>query len=236
MIHDKSLIEHRFSKTLHRYHTMAVVQRTIAERLAEVIPPLNPKSIVELGSGSGFLTEKLVARFPAAHYIANDITAKSREFMPRHVEFHASDGETMPLPRGTELIASASTVQWFDDLPLFIQRACDALPDKGVLAISTFGKENFCEIATQLEYYSIQELKTIARQCGLTTLHSEEWIQTMTFETPLEVLRHINATGVNAITTVRWTQSQLQKFLTEYPTPATLTFHPIILILCKHTS
>lgn len=238
MIHDKTLIEKRFAKALRRYHTMAVVQRGIAEKLSEMIPSIKPATTVEIGAGSGFLTQKLIARFPNTHLIANDITAQSREFMPPEVHFTACDGETMPIPDGTQLIATSSTVQWFDNLPQFIARVHKALANEGVLAISTFGKDNFREIDNTLEYYSEAELQQIATQAGFTIVESCEWTEQMSFETPIEVLRHIKATGVNAISATRWTPKQLQQFIADYPCPAVLTFNPIIIILCKtaHTS
>lgn len=233
MKHDKSLIEKRFGKALRRYHTMAVVQRRIACELAEEIPSLNPKITVEIGAGSGFLTEKLVEKFPQTFVIANDITAQSRGFLPDQVQFHVGDGEVMTLPEGTELIASSSTVQWFDNLPKFISRAYTALSNNGVLAISTFGKDNFLEIDSTLEYYSEQELREMATAVGFTVIKSREWHEQMSFDTPLEVLRHIKATGVNAISEIHWTPKRLQQFIAEYPHPAVLTFNPIIIILCK---
>lgn len=238
MIHDKTLIEKRFAKALRRYHTMAVVQRGIAEKLSEMIPSINPRITVEIGAGSGFLTQKLIAKFPDTHFIANDITAQSREFLPPEVHFTACDGETMPIPDGTQLIATSSTVQWFDNLPQFIRRAYKSIEINGILAISTFGKENFREIDNTLEYYSESELRQIATKSGFTVVESREWTEQMNFETPMEVLRHIKSTGVNAISATRWTPKQLQQFIADYPRPAVLTFNPIIIILCKtvHTS
>lgn len=228
--HNKSLIERRFSRALHRYHTMAVVQQRIAHRLCELIDGNRGKSGVEIGAGSGFLTERLVAKFPEMHWIANDITSASEQFMPPSVEFICCDGETMELPTDVDIIATASTVQWFDNLPDFISRAAAALSADGVLAIATFGRENFSEITSEMEYYSKSEIEQLLSRENLTVIHSQEWIEQMRFENPLEVLRHIKSTGVNALTSTRWTSKELQQFINNYPTPATLTFHPILIV------
>lgn len=230
IIHNKSLIERRFSRALYRYHTMAVVQQRIAHRLCGLIDGNCGKLGVEIGAGSGFLTEKLVAKFPDMHWIANDITSASEQFMPRSVEFRCCDGETMELPANVDIIATASTVQWFDNLPNFISSAAAALSTDGVLAIATFGKENFAEITSDMEYYSKPEIELLLSSENLTIIHSQEWIEQMIFENPLEVLRHIKSTGVNALTPTRWTSKELQQFVDKYPTPATLTFHPILIV------
>lgn len=232
MKHDKVLIEKRFGKTLHNYHSIAVVQHRIARRLAQLIPDENQQNGVEIGAGSGFLTNEIIAKFPAAKWIANDITHQSRAFLPSQVEFKCEDGELMEIPT-TDIICSASTVQWFDDLPEFIARCYRALNADGVIALSTFGRENFREIGTSLSYYDIEQLADIFAQVGFQEVQLEQWTEQLEFETPLDVLRHIKATGVNAISQERWTHKKLQKFIENYPTPAVLTFHPIIIIARK---
>lgn len=231
---DKDLVERRFAKALSRYHTMAVVQRSIAERLAELIPSdLEAQNAYEIGAGSGFLTYKLLERYPNVQLIANDITDKSELFLPSNVTFIKGDGEAVPLPAKIDLIASASTVQWFDDLPEFIIKSYNALNDCGIIAVSTFGKKNFRELGEQLDYYSKEELENVFKSVGFEVLICEDWQEQMDFETPMEVLQHIKATGVNALHKAKWTRCELGKFIANYPLPATLTFHPIIIVAKK---
>lgn len=232
MKHDKVLIEKRFSRTLHQYHSIAVVQRRIAHRLAELIPDHNPQSGIEIGAGSGFLTTELIAKFPTIKLLANDITQQSRNFLPPQVEFRCSDGEVMELPT-TDLICSASTIQWFDNLPDFVVRCHRSLTENGIVAVSTFGNENFKEIDTSLSYYDTDQLHDIFAQASFRNIQIEQWIEQLEFTTPLDVLRHIKATGVNAVTSTRWTHRELQQFIDSYPTPVRLTFHPIIIIAHK---
>ena len=68
--------------------------------------------------------------------------------------------------KGTDLITSCSTLQWFADTERFFTRCHRFLSDGGILAFSTFGKRNMQEIHTLtghgLEYFSLEELKAFA--------------------------------------------------------------------------
>lgn len=240
-MHNKELITKRFEKNLKNYNKLAVVQQKIAAELAHRISQqeITPQKGIEIGSGTGFLTCKLTALYPACNWCAVDIVAKSSEFLPAIVSFQSGDAEHMILPDNQNIIASSSTVQWFDDLPKFIERALKTLASHGLIAFSTFGPDNLQEITATtgetLKYYTLEELKTMLPR-NYTVLYASEWYETLQFNNPLEVLRHLKATGVNAIESTRWTKSQLKKFQDNYqqlyPT-IPLTFHPQIIIARK---
>lgn len=258
MKHDKELLRRRFSRNLDTYDTLATVQRAIADRLGDILSHRCPSAVkrgIEIGAGTGFLTRHLVRLFPAAQWIVNDLVPESRDFLPATtgtgipVAFVPGDGEAIPLPSGRyDLIASASTVQWFDDLPDFIARAARSLAPEGILAVSTFGPENFREITAStgqgLEYYPLSDLATLLTANGLQILVKEEWIERQHYPTPTDVLRHLRLTGVNAVAAERWTHSRLRRFEADYRKAytieengaecVTLTFHPIIIIAKKH--
>ena len=146
--------------------------------------------------------------------------------------------------RPYDLIATASTVQWFDHLPIFIKSLPELLSETGVIALSTFGPDNFIEIRTTtgdgLDYYTADELSKLFQQAGLTILECKEYIRQLNFDSPTAVLRHIKATGVNAIHKSRWTPRRLTQFETDYRTQyststgeVTITYHPILIVAQK---
>lgn len=262
MKHDKSLLQQRFARRLESYASLATVQRGIADRLAQTLfegkwmsaPPLRG---VEIGTGTGFLTRHLVAHLPDTEWTLNDLVAKSRDYLPQvtshglAVRFEAGDGEAFPfIDSHYGLIASASTLQWFDDLSAFIVRAARGLTPGGILAISTFGPDNFREITATtgygLEYPTSVSLLEGCQAAKLTVRATQEWHERQLYPSPLEVLRHLRLTGVNAVAAERWTHRRLRQFETEYTerfssasatnpteTNVSLTFHPIILIAQK---
>lgn len=244
MSYDKELVKRRFEQNLHSYNSLATVQRDIAHRLAQMT--LHHKSHVllgvEIGAGTGFLTEQLLTNYPDSHWTVNDLTATCQRFLPSspRITFRACDGETMPFDGLFDMIATASVVQWFDNLELFIARVSKALRSGGILALSTFGHDNFAEITAttgqSLEYHSQAEITQWCTDHGLRILEQQQWHCQQQFDTPIDVLRHIKATGVNAITKQRWTHADMARFQSDYRAycnPITLTFHPIIVIACK---
>lgn len=253
MKHDKELLRRRFAKNLGTYDSLAEVQRAVAERLAgEIVAcggDLTVRRGVELGAGTGFLTRHLVRLFPGAEWLFNDLVPGSGGFLPQgdNIRFLPGDGEalTRTLPVDSyDLIASASTVQWFDDLPGFLGCAGGALRRGGLLALSTFGPENFREITMTtgrgLEYYSLRELEELFCGGGMQVVHAREWMVQRCYRSPMEVLRHLRLTGVNAVAEERWTHGRLRRFEEEYlrlfaadiPVDGgvTLTFHPMLMI------
>ena len=201
---------------------------------------------LEIGVGTGFLTRRLVPLFPNARWYLNDLSPAAESFVAKYVagntiEYCWGDAETIVLPTRLDLLASASTVQWFDDLPAFVARAASALRAGGVLAVSTFGRDNFREIRATtgegLFYYTRSELETMLASCGFRLLHSDEYAETLHFDTPADVLRHIRATGVNSLRRVHWGRQQLADFDAAYRREfsttdgrVVLTYHPILLL------
>lgn len=255
MRHDKTLLQKRFARNLTTYDTLATVQREIADRLGNLLAQNDASAMrkgLEIGSGTGFLTRHLVRLFPGAEWAVNDLVPQSQDYLPAvlggNLTFVAGDGEALVLPEGYySLIASASTVQWFDDLPGFLGRAALGLAPGGVLALSTFGPGNFREITATtgqgLEYLPLETLCGHLRAAGLDILHQEEWTEQQRYPTPVDVLHHLRLTGVNAVAAERWTLSRLRQFEADYRAAFTLspsgtgevslTFQPIIVIARK---
>lgn len=244
---DKELIKKRFGRTLHKYNTLAVVQRTIADRLAGLIVHHGPDVVndgLEIGAGTGFLTHHLLDNFSQGRWLINDISPESQKYMPsdcEHFRFEASDGEDIVMHNDSlDVVASSSVVQWFRDMDGFVGRVSRGLRSGGVMAISTFGPDNFMEITTttgdSLTYSTIEELAMMAQRNGLEVILTQQWTEKMTFTAPIEVLHHIKATGVNALSPKKWTHRDLLEFERRYNelyNPPTLTFHPIIIIAKK---
>lgn len=159
------------------------------------------------------------------------------------VSFLPCDAETLDFPQGTDLITSCSTLQWFADTERFFARCHRFLSDGGILAFSTFGKKNMREIHTLtghgLEYLSLDNLKVLLSP-HFEILYAEEEIVSLSFGTPLEVLRHLKQTGVTGTEKRVWTRGRLQSFCDEYirmcgndDRSVSLTYHPIYVIARK---
>lgn len=249
---NKELIAKRFASAASTYQKEAKAQREIAQRLIEKLRPIThahpPKRILEVGCGTGHLSEMLYTEFVPDSLYLNDLCEEMRPTLAtltdkKGVEFAAYDADSplTELPENLDLVASASAVQWFEDLPEFLLRVSKSLKDGGIVAISTFSADNLKEVATtsgaMLRYHTEEELIQMAEDCGYTVLHTATEEIVHYFDTPADVLRHLKRTGVNALSTPNWTKHTLQEFSEKYierfqtAEGVSLTYTPFFLIL-----
>ena len=234
---NKKLIQSRFSKNLESYNEQAKIQKRMAERLATFIEKKEYVSILEIGCGTGFFTKTISEKIHFNTYIAVDIVPECNNYITQinpKINFIADDIENYlnTSEEKFDLIISNASLQWVNDFENTIRILKKCLNKDGELIFSTFGKENFREIyhaiGTSLNYYSQKDLIQMFSDFNIST---DEEIHIMSFTTPKDVLKHLQATGVNAIENVSWTKKDLIKFENAYSNLCskrpTLTYNPI---------
>lgn len=249
LLTDKTLVKQRFRRATGTYDSNAVIQRQIAHRLISLWSTKQefiPKKILEIGCGTGTASRLIRHRFPNASLTLWDLSLApqlAKEFIG--CEMKACDAETAirELPsESIDTIVSASTVQWFNSLPAFLTEASRVLRPGGKAVISTFGPQTMHEINDTLGYRSPFPTPSTLRRMipqGLEVEHFTEENITLTFQSPIEALRHVSLTGVNAIhsqSTAADTRLLLRSYPTLRPSEAPLTYTPIYIILAKHNT
>jgi malonyl-ACP O-methyltransferase BioC len=251
IIAEKQRVAKRFGKQVQSYKKYATVQKNICDRVIAILlqHSLMPAQVLEIGCGTGFLTERFLSQFNVQSYMANDIAVEMESELQRiskqigqAIDFLPGDAETIAIDTQFDTILSTSTLQWFHDISGFFGEMHRLLQAQGILAFSTFGKENFREITTctgkSLHYYSAEELCSMLAD-DFHILHCETYCETLFFNGAIDVLRHIKQTGVNNLSASRWTNSRLQQFSTAYRNlfytnnGFTLTYNPIIIVAKK---
>ncbi|MDR0976367.1 MAG: malonyl-ACP O-methyltransferase BioC [Prevotellaceae bacterium] len=250
---NKRLIAERFARARNTYTDEARVQHQVAERMLGLLHTHAPaerfRHVVEFGCGTGSYSRLLHHSLTPEQLLLNDLCPEMQECLVEllaadTVTFSPGDAETAVWPVNTDLITSCSTLQWFADPARFFRRCHRFLADDGHLAFSTFGRENMREVKTLtgngLDYLPIDALATLLTP-RYHLLHQSEEIVTLTFATPLDVLKHLRETGVTGTEKRVWTRGKLQTFCHEYTerfaTPdgrVTLTYHPVYIIARKH--
>lgn len=145
----------RFGAAAARYDEHAPAQRITAQRLADAIGrlPLPPRPrILEIGCGTGLLTQALAARLGPADWTVTDISpamltrARQGPALPGNARYQVLDGERPDsLPGGYDLICSSLAVQWFGDLNAGLGRLAALLAPGGHLAVATLADGTFEE-------------------------------------------------------------------------------------------
>ncbi len=242
---DKQKVAKHFNRAVESYDAAAIVQRDMAQRLLSLLPEdFEAHHILEIGCGTGLLTTLLSQRFAAARFTVNDLCPTMCNRTARPIALRttciAGDAERLDFPDRYRLIASAATIQWFSDLPNFLSRIEASLDDRGMMLFSTFGGDNLKELRRTtgkgLPYFSGEMLQELFER-HYTDVTVVEERHTLVFDSPIEVLRHMQQTGANGLAGAHFS---LRRFSEQYRTLYTtdnggvsLTYHPIYITAHK---
>lgn len=245
---DKSEIKCRFRRSVDSYEENAYAQKSIVKRLVELVtgyPRLPRERILEIGCGTGLLTEQIRQMWPDAELMINDLVEEMCAKTAARCQLPADcclagDIERTELPGSFDLILSASTFQWLATPEETFARLARHLRPGGWLIFSSFGEENFKELkavtGSGLTYHSLKEMEQMLAP-HFDRIYMEESRQILQFDDPVDILRHVKKTGVNANTSSgHWTRGRLEEFRQSYACrflkdgQCPLTYHPIYFV------
>ncbi|GAF04461.1 malonyl-CoA O-methyltransferase BioC [Saccharicrinis fermentans DSM 9555 = JCM 21142] len=250
---DKNFVKVQFNKGLESYANEASVQEYMAQKLMDELCVACDRPfghIFEVGSGTGFLTYRIIEKLQFDNLTVNDIAKTSKQKVQElekvykmTIPFIEGDAEDVDFPHQLDAVISGSTIQWFKNIPAFFNKVAHSLQPNGLLAFSTFGCHNYKEIkaltGVGLDYLCMSEICTLLRP-KYTILFSQEWTEVKEFSHPLEVLRHMKHTGVNGVRKTPLGIMKLNDFIRNYgllftnqDQKVTLTYHPMIIIAKK---
>jgi len=251
-VQSAEIIRKRFSRQFSSYDDYAVVQRLMAEKLVGQIPvdgvPCNA-SVLEVGCGTGFVTQRLAKRIQIGSYVGIDIIAEAEQTVLRVFEdmcnarfFQIDAADIGTLSVTPDLFVSGATIQWIADLHSFFQQLSEMMPAGGIVAFSTFGADNFREIRAvegiALQYLGLDRTASLL-SANFDVLHAEETTEVLYFPSGYAVLKHIQQSGVNSVVAKRWTRKNLSEFEHAYaqqfacPQGLSLTYNPQYFIAKK---
>lgn len=126
-------IANAFNRAASHYDYHGILQRKVALVLADKIIqaniiPSEVGKILEIGCGTGFLTEPVLKAYPTLSYDATDISSAmvqhcSNKLPPsQHLRYFVMDGEEVSIQGHWNTIISNLTFQWFQDLEHSLQR------------------------------------------------------------------------------------------------------------------
>ncbi len=205
-------IQHSFDAA-EEYDAAAVLQRVAGRRLFEILRARlagrTPQRILEVGCGTGFLTQMLHEAWPEAELIATDLAPRmlerARMRVGEGVQFGVMDAAQPGVVRPFDLICGNLVFQWLDDPQAALQTLADLLAAGGVIAVSTLLDGTFEEwgracttegvVAATPSYPSAQ---TVQRwRPGLCAGQWTTECCVQSFESGLAFVRHLKDTGAS---------------------------------------
>lgn len=208
-----------FGRGAEYYQDNAGVQKEAAQRLVAFLNlragALPPGPILEVGCGTGFVSEGLCSIFPdrtvhltdlsegMVRYCAESVASRRST----HVSAFTADAEFWRGGDEYALIVAAFVAQWFKDPAAGLRRLARSLRPGGILLASVPTAASFpewrraCDEAREpFTGAPLPEASELA--AGLTSAHLDvEWTEasfTETFRSPLDFLIHLKRMGAAA--------------------------------------
>jgi malonyl-CoA O-methyltransferase len=211
---DKNTTRLHFERAADSYDAAAVLQREIATRLCERLDYIKfqPECALDVGCGTGFITQDLLTRYPKASIMALDIAwkmaqkSKKKGGVFRKVRAVCADAEQLPLKaHSIDLIISNLMLQWSNDLKQVFSGFHSVLAPNGLLLFSTFGPDTLKEMRQSWAtvddaphtstFADMHEIGDALLQAGFINPVTDMEMLTMTYANVRQLMRDIKNIG-----------------------------------------
>lgn len=208
---NKQKIQRAFNRAGLSYDRVATVQKRCAEelivKLGEKFPHFTPASILDIGTGTGFIPELLLPLFPQSRYYLNDMAEVMLERTQRKWQtfenFHFMLGDMEDLDfKNSDLIISNLAFQWANTLTLSLEKFYNK---SKVFAFSYLLSGTFREWADAFQkasflpptypYSSEEELKSFLLSLNPKIYSFEVKEFEVVFDSALAFIRYLKSLG-----------------------------------------
>lgn len=210
----KNKIRTNFDRASNFYDEIAQVQLECAKILVQNLKNCNidfyPNKILDLGAGTGYVSELLLPLYPQAYFTLNDISPNmirlaQKKFSDQvRFEFDVTDMEMYDL-KEFDLIISNLAMQWLDNLYLSIE---NFFSKSKIFAFSCLLKGSFIEWKDILKLYGIhsvvrnypteEEILDFIKKLKTTAFFTQTKFFTLTFENVYSFLRYLQQLGASS--------------------------------------
>ncbi|MCV6604500.1 MAG: malonyl-ACP O-methyltransferase BioC [Porticoccaceae bacterium] len=148
----KQQVAQSFSRAANSYDSAAELQRKVADQLLAMIPgTLQPRHVLDVGCGTGYLSVGVRSTFPGAHLTALDLAPGMLEYAKVHRpvadRWLCADAEELPLPDNSiDLVVSSLTYQWCEQPQNWGAELQRVLKPGALAVFSTFGPGTLSEL------------------------------------------------------------------------------------------
>ncbi len=140
-------IQRAFSKHAHHYDRHAIIQQHVSQSLADMLDhDPKPAQILDLGAGTGCMTQHLTTHFPNALCVALDIALPMVQRAQVHAPALQADAQQLPFAdQSMDMICSNLMLQWLPTPTPLLEECWRVLKPGGRLYVSTLGTDTLHE-------------------------------------------------------------------------------------------
>jgi malonyl-CoA O-methyltransferase len=207
-----------FGQSADFYHTHASVQKEAAERLIislkEWAADLSPGPIMELGCGTGFLSQELLHFFPDREFILNDASLEMIDICRRqmngrmNVRFEIAYAQEISIEEPIlAMVISNFVIQWFRRPADTLKEWLKTVPSGGILAAAFPGYECFptwrrCtrELGLPFTANPLPDINEIAEELSSDNVQVDyrKDVIVQRFKSAVHFFYHLKRTGANS--------------------------------------
>ncbi len=240
MLNAKCKIINNFDKRAGTYGETADVQVQVAADLARRLVSIQPDTVLEIGCGTGLLSQHLISLFPNASLLITDaapamiVQCQKSVLSHRFIDFACMDGEQLALNKQYALILSSMTLHWFSDLQRSFIDITNQLKRGGQFIFSMLGENSFKEWRAICQQFNIPIATPIfpadhLLETMLPNIQLEVETYYQTYENAYAFLNALKKIGAisSRMGYVPLSSGKLRKVLRQFNTELTISYEVI---------
>ncbi len=211
---DKDKARRSFSRAAADYDDTAVLQHEIGRRMLERLDfiRLEPRVILDIGCGTGLVTEALVKRYPSARVLALDFALPMLERTRRRGRWRrrprcvCADLDHLPLAeQSVDLVFANASLQWSARPAQAITDIARILRPGGLMMFSSFGPDTLQELRAAWAavdggehvhgFIDMHDYGDMLMAAGLADPVMDAERMTLTYPDAMQLMREIKAIG-----------------------------------------
>ncbi|WP_428095888.1 malonyl-ACP O-methyltransferase BioC [Candidatus Thioglobus sp.] len=208
-----SKVRSAFNKAANNYNDYGFLQKEIALRLDAKLNVITTNSavVLDLGAGTGLLSQHLQKRFPESQLICLDFAQNS---LKNNHSTHkvCADANQLPLAdNSVDIVISSLMLQWCPDLSQIFSEIHRVLKNNGLILFSTFGPDTLKELKKSWSavdnaahvntFTDMHDIGDQMLQNGFQSPVMEMQTLTLTYQSVIDLLKDLKAIGAQSVKT-----------------------------------